>query len=100
MIVTFATANLINIILKTYIFTLADQDYYYTPAVVCAPTDPKSTTTTDCIKNEAMNKDQAEKNRAAQRQRDLVNDISMVVVGIPLFAFHWYYARKKENQES
>jgi len=97
MMVTFASANLINILLKTYVFTLADQDYYYTPAAICASTDPKSTTTTDCLKNETLNKEQADKNRAAQRQRDLVNDISMIVVGIPLFAFHWYYARKKEQ---
>ena len=96
MMVTIALANLINVVLKTYIFTSADQDYYFAPVAICVPTDPKSTTTPDCLKNEALNKEQANKSRAAQRQRDLVNDISMIVVGVPLFAFHWYYARKKE----
>ena len=65
--------------------------------MVCAPQKLDATATAECVKNEAVNKEQADKNRAAQKQRDLVNDISMIVVGIPLFVFHWNYARKKEN---
>ena len=97
MMVTFATANLINVLLKTYVFTLADQDYYSVPAMVCVPEKADASSTAECLKNEKINQEQAEKNRKAQKQRDLVNDISMIVVGIPLFAFHWNYARKKEN---
>lgn len=97
MMVTFATANLINVLLKTYVFTLADQDYYAMPASICAPEKADASSTAECVKNEKINQEQSEKNRKAQKQRDLVNDISMIVVGIPLFAFHWNYARKKEN---
>jgi len=97
MMVTFAAANLINVLLKTYVFTLADQDYYSVPAMVCAPEKADASSTAECIKNEKINQEQSEKNRKSQKQRDLVNDISMIVVGIPLFAFHWNYARKKEN---
>ena len=54
-------------------------------------------TTEECAKLEADNKKQAEENRAAQRQRDLVRDISFIVVGIPLFAYHWRVIRRKED---
>jgi hypothetical protein len=41
-------------------------------------------------------KTEQEQNRLAQRQRDLVRDISFIVVGGPLFWFHWKLARKKD----
>jgi len=109
MMVVFATANLINILLKTYIFTAVDQYPYY-PAVECDPTaglietkpgtvaEPsqvKKLTPEECAAQEAKYQEREKQNMKSQRQRSLVTDISFIVVGIPLFAFHWYYARKK-----
>lgn len=103
MMVIFSTADLINTTLRTYVFTKADINYYSSPVIGCDPTykgtDPsvKPMTTEECAKIDERNKKQEEDNRAAQRQSDLVRDISMIVVGVPVFAFHWMIIRKKEN---
>lgn len=109
MMVAFSTANLINIVLKTYIFTAADQNMYY-PGIECDTTlyginektgttiDPsqiKKLTPEECAAQEAKYQEREQQNMKSQRQRSLVMDISFIIVGIPLFLFHWYYARKK-----
>ncbi len=104
MMVVISTGNIVQIILKKYVFTKADRDYY--PSFDCglmvkpmaAPVDQsfKPLSPEDCAKREAESKKQAEENRAAGRQRDLVRDISFIVVGMPLFAYHWMVVRKKE----
>ena len=101
MMLVVSAVDILNIILKTFIFTKADNyDYYAVPAMCETRPLPAGATTTpptpDCIKDTEANKKSAEENRVAQRQRDLVRDISMFVVGIPLFAFHWKLARRKE----
>ena len=109
MMVVVSMADMIQIVLKKYVFTKADQDYYSYPMVDCvgitpkgpvpAPATPdtvKPDTPEECKRREADAKRQAEDNRSAQRQRDLVRDISFILVGIPLFAYHWRVIRKKE----
>lgn len=104
MMVVFSLADAINIALRTYIFTKADNNYYSYPVAPCpvaAPTDVTSTNKIDkaaaenCLSKAEQDKQNAD-NIAAQRQRDLVRDLSMIVVGIPLFAYHWQLARRKE----
>jgi hypothetical protein len=102
MTVVFSAADLINIALKTWVFTKADSDYYYAPAIVCPATMDKSLDTTtsaqmkaDCEKQQKLNGEQSENNRIAQKQSNVVRDISLIVVGIPLFLYHWQIVRKK-----
>ncbi len=104
MMVVFSTADMINIALKTWVFTAADKDMYaYTRAVCEVPapaTDPKAVpamTKAECEKQNDENTKQQEASRIAQRQRDVVRDISMIVVGIPLFLIHWRILRSKEE---
>ncbi len=103
MMVVFSVADVVNIVLKTYVFTKADRDYYAMMPCDIPPTKPVSPpdravpAPADCAKQQEENRKQAEENRAAQRQRDLVRDISFVVVGIPLFAYHWRVVRRKEE---
>ncbi len=96
MMLVVSAVDLLNIVLKTFIFTKADSYLYYNSPVAC----PVGATTTydgkDCAVAEREAKTAAEENQVSQRQRDLVRDISMLVVGIPLFVFHWKLARRKE----
>ena len=99
MMVVFSTADVINIALRTYIFTKADKDFYSYPEAICEPVKalPAAGTTTPpsrCSTSEDQQK-RADDNRAGQRQRDLVRDISMILVGVPLFGYHWRLARRK-----
>lgn len=97
MMIVFSGADVINTLLRTYVFTKADNFTYYA-APFCGPTPDGKTqmTTEDCQKQEERQKKNDEESRVAQRQRDLVRDISLLVVGAPLFILHWRIARKKE----
>ena len=105
MMVVFSTADTINIALKTWVFTAADKDMYYMPpcAVQLETTDRPpvktmpATSVEDCEKQNELNLKQQESSRTAQKQRDVVRDISMIVVGIPLFLIHWRIVRSKEE---
>lgn len=106
MMIVFSTADTINIALKTWVFTAADKDMYAYPRAACempapaTPTDPKTvpaTTKEECEKQNELNLKQNEASRVAQKQRDVVRDISMIVVGIPLFLIHWRIVRSKEE---
>lgn len=100
MMVIFSTADIINIVLRTYVFTKADKNFYSYPEPACTP--PTATDTPrgkelgpPCV-NEEIRKKQETDNMSAQRERDLVRDISFILVGIPLFLYHWGVVRRKE----
>ena len=102
MMVVFSTADLINMALKTWVFTKADDTMYYSApcaAPLAAPTDKSVPTTSqaDCEKQNAENLKQQENSRIAQKQSNVVRDLSMIVVGIPLFFIHWRILRSKEE---
>jgi len=100
MIIVFSLADLINTALKTWAFTKADTDMYpaYPMCEVKTP-DRKadSLSPEECAKQQELNRKQSEQSRAAQKQRNIVRDISMVVVGIPLFLIHWRIVRSKDE---
>src|SRR5690348_16641033 len=91
MMVVFSTADIINIALKTWVFTAADKDIYnyppiceaYRPVAVSGPDAKPAQTMSkeDCEKQNEANAKQQEASRIAQKQRDVVRDISMIVVG-------------------
>ena len=107
MMVAFSSADLINMALKTWIFTKADN---YTYRVDC-PTAPyydekgapindptvKTQRMADCEKQQEINQKNEDQNRVSQRQNNIVRDISMIVVGIPLFLIHWRIVRSKNE---
>lgn len=99
LMVVFSFADIINIFLRTYVLKMADQaysGYYPEPACLVAPDGSTSTKGTGCVAPEEREKID-KRNNQAQKQRDLVRDISFIVVGIPLFLYHWRIIRKKEN---
>ncbi|MBM3205173.1 hypothetical protein FJZ48_04350 [Candidatus Uhrbacteria bacterium] len=101
MMMTFATADLINTVLRSYVFTHADQDYFYPtypcpttrPDVPGAPVDNQES----CTKEQEQMKKQSDMNRKSQRERSLIRDSSFIIVGLPLFIFHWRIVRRKED---
>lgn len=107
MMIVFSVADVINIVLRTYVFTKADKDFYSYPQPAClpasradAPPKPGATSTDEkCVisaEQQKLQEKQNQDNRTAQKQRDLVRDLSMIIVGLPLFVYHWKLARKKE----
>lgn len=106
MMVVFSTADAINIALKTWVFTAADKDMYGYPRAVCevqtpaTPPNAKSVpviSKEDCEKQNEENKKNEETNRIARKQQSAVRDLSMILVGIPLFIMHWRIVRRKDE---
>lgn len=103
MLLTVNSALLLNLGLKTYIFTAADDyGYGFAPTAICYDsvvkegTAPKQLSAEECVKRDAENKKNEEKNRAANRQREAAENISFILVSLPLFILHWRAARKRE----
>lgn len=80
------TIQLLNLGLKTFVFRQADQDFYSLPLT------PEGKPAVD----EAAYQKQMAQNHTAQRQREASNAIAMVVVGYPLYAYHWKTLRKEK----
>lgn len=100
--IVFAAADLINLGLKVWVFPKADQpEYVEQPCALSmgrAP-DMKEVDYQQQIKIcEAGRLDEAER-RAIQHQRDAVRDLSFLIVGIPLFAYHWRIIRQESRQD-
>jgi len=100
--IMFAVVSMVNLGLRTWIFPQAD-DYNYsiklpqdycTPDTsgkqVCPPAEERE-------KMEAREKLMQDQQKTQSRQRDLVTNISMLLVAIPLFTYHWMVIRKEQK---
>ncbi len=98
MMIIVSSSMIINIGLKTYIFTKADFYTNYYPGSGCGvkPDGKTPMTVEECAVEQDRMKKNDEESRMAQRQRDLVNNLSLLIVSAPLFFVHWRMARKKE----
>lgn len=101
LMIVFPTADLINQGLKTWVFPQIDEAEYahlkrpmYPPEVQA----PKETPEQEAIRLKDE-QEFAELQRRAQKQRDLVRDISLLIVGLPLFAFHFRIVQKEKNRD-
>lgn len=112
----FGSVDLIQIGLKTWVFPLAEEEMYYEtmppePYFLSQPIETvdknKTLAPDDRQALEQWKKDyQAWKEKqekidfkAARRQRDIVRDIALLIVGAALFLGHGYIVRKERKQE-
>jgi hypothetical protein len=100
-ILVIAGIILINMALKTWVFTKADNNYYYPARVMCTemkgPDGASMTKGPECSDPNWEEKErQAEmERRSAQRQQDAAQALAMIVVAAPVFLYHWKLARKE-----
>ncbi|MFA6534084.1 MAG: hypothetical protein WCT37_02820 [Patescibacteria group bacterium] len=112
--------GLVNLGLKTYIFTAAYSDQYYGRTVPMPAVTEKavldSQTSGKKVEVTAAEQQQLEywlvdyKNwqetdskvdyAKAQRQRDAANDIAMIIIGLPLYLIHWSIIKKETKKAS
>jgi hypothetical protein len=89
-----ASVKLVNLTLKTFIFTGVDQYYVY-------PVTKPSSVIKD---GEYIEPDPAEvaifnrRQLSQQRQRESSDALAMLIVGIPLYIYHWRIITKKEEE--
>jgi hypothetical protein len=102
MMITFSTADLVNLGLKTWVFTKADQqEYRNPPCAVQVYQEPGMTKDTYDMRVKSCEESQVNEEEAKiiRKQRDAVRDLAFLVVGIPLFAYHWKTIRRESRDE-
>jgi hypothetical protein len=84
---------LINLALKAWVFTKADQNYYSYPCSQNVGADDKPVPC-DQSTIDAEHK-QDDENRASQRQNTAAQALAMIIVATPVWFYHWKMARKE-----
>src|SRR6185369_9607637 len=84
---------LINLALKSWVFTKADQNYYSMPCPAPASVDTKSVGCDQASLD--LQAKQARDNQTSQRQNTAAQAIAMIVVATPVWVYHWKMARKE-----
>lgn len=116
MMIVWGTADLVNLGLTTWVFKTADRADDYSPPMPYLASDIKMGETAErcadkCDLSE-MEKQQIQnwlvdyKNwqdqqgvlKVARKQKNAVRDISLLVVGIPLFLWHWKMIGKETRE--
>lgn len=110
-----ASVSLLNLGMKTYVFTKADGAYaakcdesgvvYYEPRPmpIEAPAkegeSPKELTAEEKAERKADCERGLADQRAAERQRDLAQNLSLLIVAAPLFWIHFKWVQKERETE-
>ncbi len=99
-LVVIGSVQLVNLALKVYIFKAADKYYAY-PIAAPAPVTGKGGESAAVQPSEEQLQAYQDNQTRSNRQSTASNAIAMIIVGAPLYAYHWYVIRKdKEEAES
>lgn len=92
-LVVIGAVQLVNLGLKTWVFTKADMYYSYPMAKPISQTSQEKIQEPDQKDIEEYQKNDL----ASRRQREASHAFAMIVIGTPLFLYHWRLARKNTN---
>lgn len=91
-----AGVSLIDLGLKTYVFTKAD-NYCYNQIPVMPVPDKTGNVSQPTQAEQDAQKKQCEEQRTSNKQSQASQAIAMAIIGLPLYLYHWSRIRK-ENQ--
>jgi hypothetical protein len=92
--------RLTELALKVYVFKDADKISYYEPAKVYAPDGkPLPVSTEEAKIDEERIKKSQEEEAIRQRQREIAGSLSMIVIGAPLYLYHWGVIQKENKKK-
>ena len=99
-LITIGAVRLLTLGLKVYVFTKADVYYEYPQAPqIAKEIAGGAATTTPTPSKEEIDKFN-ENQRTSNRQRDAAESLAMMIVGLPLYLYHWSIIKKeKENND-
>lgn len=96
-LIVIGAVELINLGLRTYVFIRADMTYEYPISPKLAPSTDTTLTDTHLLDQERVAQTEYQNNvLVSTRQRQAANAIALLIVGIPLFAYHWKTIRKEK----
>ncbi len=91
LIVVIGTVRMVDLGIKVFVFKDADKYPYYMPQTV---TPDGKTVEVDEEKQKKLGEEEATRNR----QRELSGAVSMMVVGLPLYLYHWKTIQKENGK--
>lgn len=89
-IVVFGSIQLVNLGLKTFIFKEADVYEIYPSTNIKGELE---------VISEQEQKDRQTRELNRQRQRELANAVSAIVIGLPVYAYHWTTIQKESRKK-
>lgn len=87
LIVVIGSIQMVNLGLKTFVFKDIDVYEIY----------PSYPTKEEVVEDPAIIAQRQKREASRQQQRELVNSVSMIVVGLPLYLYHWKLIAKERN---
>ncbi|KKR37910.1 hypothetical protein A2210_02770 [Candidatus Woesebacteria bacterium RIFOXYA1_FULL_40_18] len=96
LIAVIGCVRIIQLGIKVYVFKGADQFNAITPPA--GTPDGKTVVLTQAEKDEQKKANDLENQR--QRQREVSEAVAMLVVGIPLYKYHWRIIQKESRKTS
>jgi hypothetical protein len=105
LMIVFPVASLIDTSLKTWVFPNADESYYECPINAPRPVSPELKEQTTLTPEEEQvwcekNREVSKKGDVRRRQANAVRNISFLIVGIPLFLFHFKIVQKERKESN
>ena len=100
-LIVIGCVRLVGLGLKAYIFTKADVYYEYPMArpFKAAPVEGDKTIETQQPSKEEIEEFQ-QKQKISNRQREAAESLAMIIVGAPLYWYHWRVIRKDKELEN
>jgi len=96
-IIIIASVNLVNLGLKTWVFTKAEDDFYNE----CERLVPLKEGREEAVEPDpAKCEEQKQERKTAGRQRDAATAVSMTVVGVPVWYYHWNKVKADKEREN
>jgi hypothetical protein len=90
LIVVIGSVRLVDLGIKTFIFPDADKYEYYSGPYMKGE---------EPAQDEKTIRANAERDQTRSRQRDLSNSVAMIVVGAPLYWYHWKTIQKENADD-
>ena len=99
-LVVIGGVQLVNLGLKAYVFTKADVYYDY-PRVMAtkAPIEPGGEPVEIGQPSQEEIDEYQTKQKTSQRHRDAANALAYIIVGLPLYLYHWSVIKKDKGEE-
>lgn len=101
-LIVIGAVRLIGLALKAYIFTKADIYYQYPVARPIKAPPPGAVNAGEKTEFQEPSKEEVEEydrnQRSSQRQREAAEALAMIIVGAPLYWYHWRVIKKDKEE--
>lgn len=91
------SVQLIDLGLTTWVFTEADEVNIYPELKLPDPENERELDPEEKERVEEERLEYLEKERTARRQRKAAGALAMIIVGLPVYLYHWQMIRKERN---